>query len=292
MNSEPNQAAASLAALRAENRTRMYARAFWGLMVRDAHVLKREFVPFLSRTLMQPLLFVFVFAYLFPKIGQGFGGAAAAGAATAAGRATFATILLPGLMAVAIILQGIAAVALPLAVEFGGTREIEDRVMAPLPVAAVAFEKIVFSSFQSIIAASVVFPLAYYIPAQPVAVHINNWPLLIVIVILSSLTAGALGLTIGTAVKPQQIGLVFSMILVPLTFLGCVYYPWASLSVVRWLQVGVLLNPLVYISEGLRTCLTPNLPHLPTWGILLALVISGSILTLVGMRGFLRRVIS
>ena len=60
-------------------------------------------------------------------------------------------------MAVAIMFSGIAAVALPLAQEFGVTREIDDRVMCPLPIAAVGIEKIVFSAIQSIIAAGVVF---------------------------------------------------------------------------------------------------------------------------------------
>ena len=69
----------------------------------------------------------------------------------------FSTVLLPGLMAVAIMFSGIAAVALPLAQEFGITREIDDRVMCPLPVAAVAIEKICFCAVQSMIAAALSF---------------------------------------------------------------------------------------------------------------------------------------
>ena len=75
---------------------------------------------------------------------------------------------------------------------------------------------------------------------------------------LASLTAGALGLTIGTSVKPQQIGLIFGVVVMPITFLGCVYYPWAALTHIRWLQIGVLVNPIVYMSEGLRAALTPS----------------------------------
>ncbi len=133
-------------------------------------------------------------------------------------------------MAVAIMFSGIAAVALPLAQEFGITREIDDRVMCPLPVAAVAIEKICFSALQSIIAAAIVFPLAYYVPSTPVVAHVSSWPFLILVLVLASLTAGALGLTIGTSVKPQQIGLIFGVVVMPITFLGCVYYPWAALS--------------------------------------------------------------
>ena len=104
--------------------------AFGALMLRDLTVLRKNFVEFVLRTVMQPLLFVFVFTYVFPKIGQGVGGAQ--------GETTFSSILVPGVIAIACIFQGIQAVALPLVQEFGFTREIEDRVMAPLPVWAVA----------------------------------------------------------------------------------------------------------------------------------------------------------
>jgi ABC-2 type transport system permease protein len=187
---------------RPSSRGVQYGRAFVGLFLRDLYVLRRETIPFLIRVCMNPLLFLFVFTYIMPHMS---GGAAMNPTASMAG-ANFSTVLLPGLMAVAIMFSGIAAVALPLAQEFGITREIDDRVMCPLPVAAVAIEKIIFSSVQSMIAAAVVFPLAYYVPATPVYAHVNNWPFLIVVLALASLTAGALGLVIGTTVKPQQIG--------------------------------------------------------------------------------------
>ena len=160
----------------------------------------------------------------------------------------------------AIMFTGIAAVALPLSTEFGITREIDDRVMCPLPVAGVAIEKICFSALQCMISAALVFPLAYFIPSEPVHVHVSSYWLLIAVVILSSLVSGALGLTIGTTVEPRQIGLIFSVVVVPITFLGCVYYPWALLHHIPWLQYAVLLNPIVYMSEGLRAALTPALP--------------------------------
>jgi ABC-2 type transport system permease protein len=195
-------------------------------------------------------------------------------------------------MAVAIMFTGIAAVALPLSQEFGITREIDDRVMCPLPVAAVALEKVCFSALQSILAALLVLPLAYYIPSVPVQAHISSWPLLIAVLVLASLVAGALGLAIGSNVKPQQIGLIFSIVVIPITFLGCVYYPWGLLDHIRWLQLAVLLNPIVYMSEGLRAALTPGVKHMPYGYILLALVVSFVLLGQLGLRGFMKRVIS
>jgi ABC-2 type transport system permease protein len=269
------------------SKTVQYARAFAGLFLRDLHVLRRELFPFVIRVCMNPLLFLFVFTYVIPHMNSN----AAMNPTGAMAGSAFSTVLLPGLMAVAIMFSGIAAVALPLAQEFGITREIDDRVMCPLPVPAVAVEKICFSAIQSMIAAAIVYPLAYYVPATHPVTHVSNWLFLGTVLILSSLIAGALGLTIGTSVKPQQIGLIFGVVVIPITFLGCVYYPWAALTHIRWLQTGVLINPIVYMSEGLRAALTPTLPHMNPILILSMLVASLCLLTWLGITGFLRRVI-
>src|SRR6202789_3346558 len=269
------------------SKTVQYVRAFVGLFLRDLHVLKREIFPFLIRVIMKPLLVLFVFTYIMPHMSGG----AAMNPTTAMAGVNFSTVLLPGLMAVAIMFSGIAAVALPLAQEFGITREIDDRVMCPLPVPAVAVEKICFSAVQSLIAAGIVSPLAYYVPATHPVTHVSNWLFLGAVLILSSLIAGALGLTIGPSVQPQQIGLIFGVVVIPITFLGCVYYPWAALTPLRWLQIGVLINPIVYMSEGLRFALTPTLPHMNPILILGMLVASLWLLTWLGIKGFLRRVI-
>ena len=261
----------------------IYGRAFWGLIARDLRVLRREMVPFLLRTVMSPIMFTFVFAYVFPKIGEGFHAAAGT---------DFGTVLVPGLVAVAMIFQGIAAVALPLVNEFGRTREIEDRLMAPLPVAAVALEKILFGAIQSLVAALVVFPVVYTIPATPVSVRVASWTLLFVVLLLAGLISGAFGIVIGTSFRPQQVPLIFSIIVIPVTFLGCVYYPWQLLSALPWLQKIVLVNPVVYVSEGLRAALTPNVPHMHPLTFLSAMVVLLSILTATGLRSFLRRVTS
>ncbi len=268
-----------------------YTRAFFGIFVRDLHVLRRELFPFVLRIIMNPLLFLFVFTYVMPHMSNGAALNPTQHMAEQTG-VNFSTVLLPGLMAVGIMFSGIAAVALPLAVDFGSTREIDDRVMCPLPTSLVAMEKVVFSAIQSCLAACIVFPLAYFIPATHPVVHVTSVPLLVTVVVLASLLAGALGLAIGTAVKPQQIGLIFSIIVIPITFLGCVYYPWIALHSIKWLQIAVLFNPIVYMTEGIRASLTPTLPHMPIPAILGMLVLSFALLSWVGMRGFLRRVIN
>lgn len=255
-------------------------RACWGLLLRDLGVLRHNVGEFLLRTLVQPLLFVFVFAYLFPRIGQQVGGDS--------GR--FADVLVPGLVAVTAVFSGVSTVSLPLAIEFGATKEIQDRVMAPVPLWLVGGEKILFGALQSLVSAALVLPLALFASASRVALRVDQPWLLLLVVATACWMSGALGLAIGTVVAPQRMGLVFSVLVVPLTFLGCVYYPWSALSPVRWLQVGVLANPLVYASEGLRATLTPAMPHLPAVAYVGAGIGSAVLLTVAGMALFARRV--
>ena len=258
--------------------------AFRAMLLRDLRVLEKELGPFLMRTIMQPFLLLFVFAYVFPKIGQGVGG-------TAAAEANFSTLLMAGVMGTAMIMQGVQAVAMPLVQEFGYTREIEDRVMAPMPVWGVAAEKMASGAIQALIAGLVVFPLAYWLPSTPVHVHVH-WLLLLTLAPIGAVMSAALGLTMGTRVKPEQVYLLFAIVILPIAFLGCVYYPWQSLEPIRWLQVAVLVNPLVYLSEAFRAALTTGVPHMALWAIYLAMGGFTVALTWIGIDGFRRRVLS
>jgi ABC-2 type transport system permease protein len=259
--------------------------AFVALLMRDFAVLRKNIVEFIIRSVMQPLLFVFVFTYVFPKIGFGVGG-------SGAGETTFSSLLVPGVVAIACMFQGVQSVALPLVTEFGFTREIEDRVMAPLSISGVAMEKIVAGALQGIFAAVVVFPMAAFIPAT--AVHLDvQWFELLTLLPLTAFTGAALGLVMGTRVDPRRVPLLFGIVVIPMTFLGATYYPWALLHGILWLQILVLINPLVYMSEAMRIALTPQLvPHMQVWVVYVALIGFSILLAWIGIRGFRQRVLT
>ena len=179
---------------------------FWGLIVRDARVLRRNIPEFLGQTLMQPLLFVFVFTYVFPKIGENF---------VIGHGITFATLLVPGLIGTAALFSGISSVATPLSIDFGATMEIEDRALSPIAVWAIGLEKILWGAVQALLSALIVFPLVYIVPATPVSVSVHNWALFVVVTIMICLTSGAMGLLLGSVVKPQQIGLMYGVLVIP-----------------------------------------------------------------------------
>jgi ABC-2 type transport system permease protein len=265
--------------------------AFNALLLRDLTVLKKNLGVFIARTLIQPFLLVFVFLYVFPQIGEGVGGS------SAGVLSSFATVLVAGVVGLSIMFQGIQAVALPLANEFGYTKEIEDRVLAPLPVSLVAIGKVVAGAIQGLIAAAIVFPIAAVVHAK--GVHPNlavHWLLLLTLIPLTSIMTSSLGLVLGTRISPRNIGVMFGFIVLPLTFLGGTYYPWTMLAAVKvggfsWLQALVCVNPLIYVTEGFRAALT-TAPHMPLYVIYPVLVAFCVLFLWAGCRGFHRRVIS
>ena len=259
------------------------AGTFLALLLRDLTVLRKNLREFIPRTILQPLLLVFVFTYVFPKIGQSIGGGPA-------GSAEFSTLLVAGVLGITILFQGIQSTALPLVQEFGYTREIEDRVLAPLPIELVAIEKIVAGAIQCVIAALIVFPIAKFVPATPVALDIH-WPVLLTLAPLACLFSASIGLTFGTIFQPRTVPILFGVVVVPMTFLGCVYYSWQSLEPIRWLQILVLFNPLVYICEGFRAALTP-VPHMSLWAIYGVIILGTGVFTSIAIRFFKRRVIA
>jgi ABC-2 type transport system permease protein len=257
--------------------------AFRALLLRDAVVLRKTLNEFIPRTLLQPFLLVFVFTYVFPKIGQGVGG-------SGAGATDFSTMLVAGVVAVSIMFQGIQTVALPMVQEFGFTREIEDRVLAPLPIPLVAIQKAVWGALAGLLSALLVFPVAAVVPATPVHLSVD-WPVLLTLTPLACYMCGTLGLTFGTRFEPRTVPLLFGIIVIPLTFLGAIYYPWQSLEAIRWLQILVLFNPLVYMCEGFRAALT-NTPHMSLWAVYSVMIAFSALFTWLGITGFRRRVVS
>jgi ABC-2 type transport system permease protein len=269
----------------ATSRTALYA-----LLLRDLTVLRKHAVEFVLRTLMQPFLLAFVFLYVFPLIGQSVGGGGK-------GASSFASVLVPGVVGISVMFQGVQAVALQLSQEFGFTREIEDRVQGPCPVWLVAVAKVLSGMVQGLIAAVIVFPIAGVVHAEGVHADLNvHWWVVVTLLPLVCLVFSGLGLLLGCVFEPRNIGLMFGFIVLPITFLGGTYYQWTRLGAVRvggfpWLQVLVCVNPLMYVNEGLRGALT-NVEHMHLYVVYAALLGFAALFLAIGIRAFRRRVLS
>jgi ABC-2 type transport system permease protein len=193
--------------------------------------------------------------------------------------------------------QGVQSIALSMAQEFGFTREIEDRVQAPCPIWLVAVEKVLSGTVQGLISAAIVLPIASVVHAPGVEANISlHWWIVLTLVPLSCVAMGSLGLVLGTSFEARNIGLMFGFVILPITFLGGTYYQWTRLSPVKiggwhWLQTIVLINPLIYLNEGMRAAFT-GAPHMHLYIIYPVLVGFCGLFLSVGLHNFRRKVLS
>ena len=265
--------------------------ALGALMLRDLVVLRKNLAEFILRTLVQPFLLCFVFLFVFPKIGQAVGGQGQHS------DFNFATILVPGVVGISIMFQGVQSIALTMAQEFGFTREIEDRVQGPCPIWLVAMAKVFSGAVQGLISAAIVFPIAAVVHAPGVKADFSlHWLIILTLVPLACAAMAGLGLTLGTSFEPRNIGLMFGFVILPITFLGGTYYQWTRLAPVKiggfpWLQTIVLINPLIYVNEGVRAAFT-DAPHMHLYIVYPVVIGFGALFLAIGLRNFRRRVLS
>lgn len=248
-------------------------RAFLAVLGRDLFVTGKELPAFLAQVLIQPFFFLLVFVVVLGRSGFV--------------SPEYGSIMLPGLLALNAVFAALQAVAFPLVFEFSWSREIEDRLLAPMPISLVALEKIVFAALRGIVASLLMVPIGLVMIAV-------SWPSsglapALLMIVLGAVLGATMGMVIGTAVTPRRINIVFAVIFTPLLFTGSVQYPWTTLGDLRWFQVLSALNPLTYVSEGLRASLVPQVPHLPFWLCVLVAAAASGLLALLGIKGFLRR---
>ena len=251
--------------------------AVLALCERDLYVtLRREFLAFLSQSLLQPIFFLFVFGRVLPEIG--------------AAQGSYGTQLLPGVIALTLVLTALQNVALPLVIEFSFTKEIEDRLLAPIPVAWVAVQKVLIAALRGMVGGVLIIPLGELILPGGVDLSSASWPGMVAMIVVGALAGACLGLVLGTVVPPNRITVAFGLILTPLIFTGAAFYPWQALDSLRWFQILTLANPMTYVSEGMRGAFT-DLPHLADGWVVLGLVVSLTAFGWLGVRGFVRRAV-
>lgn len=250
-------------------------RTFLAVLWRDVYTTTRRPTAFLLQVIVQPLLLFFVFGKVLGEAGYT--------------RGDFGATLLPGVMALNALLVSLENTAMPLIMDFSWSGEIEDRLLAPLPGELVAVAKMVFGTLCGLFAGLVMAPVGFLVLGGA-GWPLTAWPGALLILLLGSATGAGLGLTLGTIVSPDRIGVTFSLVMAPLTFTGSVQYPWSSLGHLRWFQVISAINPLTYVSEGLRAAALPGPPSsIPLWTDALVLLFAMAVTAVTGIRGFMSR---
>ncbi|BBJ43724.1 hypothetical protein GCM10017744_064930 [Streptomyces antimycoticus] len=253
-------------------------RTFFFILWRDIFVTGREMGPFLGQVIVEPFFMLFVFGKVLGEIGF-----------TQPG---FQQVLLPGVVALNSFLVALQNTALPLAIDFSWTKEIEDRLLAPIPVSLVAVEKAIFGAMRGLIGSLVMIPIGLAL-LDDVSWPLEKMPVTLGILSLGGLVGGCVGLTLGTLAPARHISIVFAMTLTPIMFTGATQFPWRSLETVRWFQILCSFNPLTYVTEAMRGLLLepgPKVPEsIPLWICFSAIGAAILIFGTIGIRGFNRR---
>jgi len=249
-------------------------KAFYAVLRRDLYVTTRELPTFLAQVILQPLFLLFVFGRVLTDLGYV--------------RPDYAALLFPGIVGLTAVITGLQSTAFPLVIDFSYTKEIEDRLQAPLPTGLVAIEKILYAAMRATVAGLVMVP-AGLIVLGSIPWRWSGFPLFVATVVLGALVGSALGLMMGTLVPAKRIDITFALLLPPLLFTGASQYPWPSLSRLRWFQVVTALNPMTYVSESLRAALVPDVPHISPALCLLVLCIAIALFAWGGVVAFRRR---
>ena len=252
--------------------------AFLALLRRDLTVAARQAPFLLLATLTQPILVILVFGNILPRLGLV--------------SSTFGIVMVPGLMAIAILMAGVQGVLMPLVQDFSGTREVDERLLAPISVFGVTAGRIVAGAVHAAAAGLVAGPAMILLMHGTGRGEVRpTWWLLLPFIAVCGLLSAAFGLTLGTQVQPRFAGLLFAVVLGPMMLFGCAYYQWAQLKAIGPIRYLFLLNPLTFVSEAMRLAVTPEASHMPTPLLLLGLLGWLCVFTLFGKRAFEKRAI-
>ncbi|MDD3231201.1 MAG: ABC transporter permease [Oscillospiraceae bacterium] len=249
--------------MKANNASKNITLTAFGTMVkRDLLIQLRDKWEFVFRVAMLPFILILTYGYILPRIGLL--------------PETFPTQMFSGMIGMSMLITGIHGTAVPFTMDFNNLREIEDRLLAPVSVNTVALAKMLVGIIESFIGGLIVLPISLIFMGSALNISLSPEKILMLIpvLILISIASACLGLLVGTIIKPMQIAAMFPGFLMPVVFLGAIFFSWSDLAAVPVIQKLVLLNPLVYSNEALRAILTPEIGYMPLLFSILGLVAS------------------
>lgn len=198
--------------------------AFWAMVKRDLLVQWRDKGEFIFRVAMLPFILILVYGFMLPTVGIL--------------PATFPTHMFCGMIGMSMLITGIHGVSM----DFHNLREIEDRLLASLSTRTVAYAKMFVGILESFIGGLIVLPISLIFMGSKITIQmtLSSLPLLILVLVLTAMASAALGLLVGTIVKPSQIAAMFPGFLMPVVFLDSIFYTWNQLAPLPVMQ-GITL---------------------------------------------------
>jgi ABC-2 type transport system permease protein len=255
------------------------ARVFWALIVRDLNVYASDFKRYLiNYTLSFPLIYSFAFAYIqaqvfFGKQGPRLGSIMFAG-----------NIIIP-------ILVVTYKQAIELLFDLENERFV-DYQMSVLSARLIILERIVFTTFFTFIMTLPFYPVAkLFLGSYFITSNASIMGALAVLFAGSFCCAGYHHYATMLMKNTSQLGTLWSRVNHPLISFGGFWVPLYIMSAYApWFGKLALLNPLIYISEGLRTAIIGGPEFLPLKVCVPALLGFGIVFLAFTWRSFKQRV--
>ena len=222
---------------------------FWQLMLKDLIQFKHEYKDRVINTFMLFLTNVLVFAYFIPGIGTDYGSFIMIGAIASFG------------------LFDIVGQVSMLIADIEGDRAITFTLSFPIPSWMVFMQMGMRWAIQSFLLVLILFPIGKFFLWTTFDLATVHYGKLLLIFITANLFFGSFALWLGSMLKKMgDITHLFLRFINPLFMFGAYFYPWReALKLSDILGYGTLINPMVYVMEGMRAAALGQMGYLPYW---------------------------
>ncbi len=249
---------------------KLYAVAFATIATKEIHRFSRIWVQtILPPAITMGLYFVIFGSLIGPRIGQ-------------MGGFTYMQFIAPGIIMMAIITNSYSNVVTSF---FGAKfqRHIEEILIAPVPNVLIVLGWVCGGVCRGVIVGALVTVIALFFTD----LQINSWFVTVAVVVLTSALFSLGGLINAIfAKKFDDISIVPTFVLTPLTYLGGVFYSIELLPEI-WRQIS-LFNPVLYMVNAFRYGIlgVSDIEIIPAFAIIIAFIIGlGSLSVILLQKG-------
>lgn len=248
---------------------------FGSILLRDIYVFKRHIIGRIIDACVWSGASLYVAQYVLPLFGI---------------NQTFGAFLLLGNMAV----WGMFEVGTNMAIVLGdlyGVNSLSYYLSLPLPSSWIFIRLGLMDTYRSIIPTIPLLPLGTLMLGDHMSSYTIHYPKLIITWILAHLLFAFFGLYL-SSITPNfdYITTIRQRFLFPMWFLGCYQFSWYMLYDANpTLAYLNLLNPVVYVMEGMRSCITIQTPLLPYWLCFFMMILFIILFGYLGIKSFKKR---
>lgn len=217
-------------------------RVFMQFLARDWYLFKARLKTYgINYIILYPLMFILVFAYIQPGVYFG--------------AKNIDLMLFAGNIALTIF-SITNNMIIPLLFDLDGPRFIDYQLLILSP-RLIIMEQILFATFFTVVIMAPYFPLTYFLLSFFFTIAPFNWASLFIMVLISTIFLSTLNmLSVCIMETPADSRQLWLRVIWPLLAVGGIWVPWGTLySFSPILGIICLLNPFIYITEGLRTSL-------------------------------------